>query len=86
VQCVSNGKAAVQKIQEDRPDLLLCDVIMPEMNGYDVASFVKHNPTFSAIPVILLTGPSSLSMKTRLDSPGRLFITEAFRFKMLVDK
>lgn len=87
VQCVSNGKAAVQKIQEDRPDLLLCDVIMPEMNGYDVASFVKHNPTFSAIPVILLTGTfEPFDEEKARQSGADTFITKPFDSRMLVDK
>ena len=87
VQCVSNGKAAVQKIQDDRPDILLCDVIMPEMNGYDVASFVKRNPAYSAIPVILLTGTFEPfdEEKARL-SGADSYITKPFDSKMLVDK
>ncbi len=87
VQCVSNGRAAVQKIQEDRPDLLLCDVIMPEMNGYDVAAFVKHNPTFSAIPVILLTGTfEPFDEEKARQSGADTYITKPFDSKMLVDK
>jgi CheY-like chemotaxis protein len=87
VQCVSNGRSAVQKIQEDRPDLLLCDVIMPEMNGYDVAAFVKHNPTFSAIPVILLTGTfEPFDEEKARQSGADTYITKPFDSKMLVDK
>ncbi len=87
VQCVSNGKAAVQKIQEDRPDILLCDVIMPEMNGYDVAAFVKRNPTFSAIPVILLTGTfEPFDEEKARQSGADTYITKPFDSKMLVDK
>lgn len=87
VQCVSNGRSAVQKIQEDRPDLLLCDVIMPEMNGYDVAAFVKHNPSFSAIPVILLTGTfEPFDEEKARQSGADTYITKPFDSKMLVDK
>ncbi len=87
VQCVSNGKAAVQKLQEDRPDILLCDVIMPEMNGYDVAAFVKRNPSFSAIPVILLTGTfEPFDEEKARQSGADTYITKPFDSKMLVDK
>ncbi|MGC8722846.1 MAG: response regulator [Acidobacteriota bacterium] len=87
VECVSNGKAAVQKIQDDRPDILLCDVIMPEMNGYDVASFVKKNPAYSGIPVILLTGTFEPfdEEKARL-SGADTYVTKPFDSKLLVDK
>lgn len=87
VVCVSNGKAAVQRIQESRPDLLLCDVIMPEMNGYEVASFVKKNPAFSAIPVILLTGTfEPFDEEKARQSGADTYITKPFESKMLVEK
>jgi CheY-like chemotaxis protein len=87
VQCVSNGRAAVQKIQEDQPDILLCDVIMPEMNGYDVAAFVKKNPSYSSIPVILLTGTfEPFDEEKARQSGADSYITKPFDSKMLVDK
>jgi CheY-like chemotaxis protein len=87
VQCVSNGRSAVQKIQEDQPDILLCDVIMPEMNGYDVAAFVKKNPSYSSIPVILLTGTfEPFDEEKARQSGADSYITKPFDSKMLVDK
>ncbi len=87
VTSVSNGKLAVQKLQEDRPDILLCDVIMPEMNGYDVAAFVKRNPAYAAIPVILLTGTFEPFDEEKARASGAdLTITKPFDSKMLVEK
>ncbi len=87
VSCVSNGRAAVEKIKEDRPDILLCDVIMPEMNGYEVASFVKSDPGYSSIPVILLTGTFEPFDEDKARSSGAdTYITKPFDSKMLVDK
>lgn len=87
VTCVSNGKAAVQKIQEARPDVLLCDVIMPEMNGYEVASFIKKNPTYSGIPVILLTGTFEPFDEEKARASGAdTYITKPFDSRLLVEK
>ncbi len=87
VFCVSNGRAAVDKIREDRPDILLCDVIMPEMNGYEVASFVKGDPAYSSIPVILLTGTFEPFDEDKARATGaETYITKPFDSKMLVDK
>ncbi|MEW5765088.1 MAG: response regulator [Acidobacteriota bacterium] len=87
VTSVSNGKLAVQKIQQDRPDILLCDVIMPEMNGYDVAAFVKGNPAYSGIPVILLTGTFEPFDEEKAKASGAdMTITKPFDSKMLVEK
>jgi CheY-like chemotaxis protein len=56
VIAVGNGEAAVRKIADIRPDLVLADVFMPVRNGYEVCQFVKADSTLSHIPVILLVG------------------------------
>jgi CheY-like chemotaxis protein len=56
VVAVGNGEAAVRKIADVRPDLVLADVFMPVRNGYEVCQFVKTDPSLAHIPVILLVG------------------------------
>jgi CheY-like chemotaxis protein len=56
VVAVGNGEAAVRKISDIRPDLVLADVFMPVRNGYEVCKYVKEDKTLSHIPVILLVG------------------------------
>ena len=56
VVAVGNGEAAVRKIADVRPDLVLADVFMPVRNGYEVCQFVKMESALSHIPVILLVG------------------------------
>lgn len=56
VVAVGNGEAAVRKIVDVRPDLVLADVFMPVRNGYEVCQFVKMDSALSHIPVILLVG------------------------------
>jgi CheY-like chemotaxis protein len=56
VIAVGNGEAAVRKIPEVLPDLVLADIFMPVRNGYEVCEFVKHDPRFANIPVLLLAG------------------------------
>jgi CheY-like chemotaxis protein len=56
VIAVGNGEAAVRRIPDGNPDLVLADVFMPVRNGYEVCEFVKKDPRFSHIPVILLVG------------------------------
>jgi two-component system sensor histidine kinase/response regulator len=51
----ANGKLALAMIAERAPDLILSDIIMPEMNGYDLCREVKRNPALVDIPVILVT-------------------------------
>lgn len=56
VVAVGNGEAAVRKISEIHPDLVLADVFMPVRNGYEVCQYVKQNSALAHIPVILLIG------------------------------
>jgi len=56
VVAVGNGEAAVRKISEIHPDLVLADVFMPVRNGYEVCKYVKDDRALSHIPVILLVG------------------------------
>jgi CheY-like chemotaxis protein len=56
VVAVGNGEAAVRKISDVRPDLVLADVFMPVRNGYEVCNYVKQDSALSHIPVILLVG------------------------------
>ncbi len=56
VVAVGNGEAAVRKIADIRPDLVLADVFMPVRNGYEVCQYVKADSSLSHIPVILLVG------------------------------
>jgi CheY-like chemotaxis protein len=56
VVTVGNGRLAMEKVQEVRPDVVLCDIIMPEKDGYEVCDFIKKNPALAHTPVLLLTG------------------------------
>ena len=56
VVTVGNGRLAVERVQDVRPDIVLCDIIMPEKDGYEVCDFIKKHPQLSHVPVLLLTG------------------------------
>jgi CheY-like chemotaxis protein len=56
VIAVGDGKLAIDRVQSERPDIVLADVGMPERDGYEVSAFVKKTPEFAHIPVLLLTG------------------------------
>jgi CheY-like chemotaxis protein len=56
VVSVNNGEAAVRKLADFSPDLVLADIFMPVRNGYEVCEFVKKDSRFSHVPVVLLVG------------------------------
>lgn len=56
VVCAVNGMEALQKATEVCPDVILSDVIMPEMNGFDLCRRLRADPLLAEVPIILLTG------------------------------
>ena len=55
IEEAANGKEAINKIRAIRPDLVILDVMMPEMNGFDVAAIMKNDPSTMEIPIIILS-------------------------------
>jgi CheY-like chemotaxis protein len=55
VRTALSGKIALKSIQADPPDLILLDILMPEMDGYEVCSVLKSNERTSQIPIIFIS-------------------------------
>lgn len=67
---VGDGRQAIDRLQQDRPDIVLADIGMPGRDGYEVAAFAKGNPDFAHIPVVLLTGAFEPIDENRARSVG----------------
>jgi len=77
-----NGKIAMKKALKNLPDLIISDVIMPEMVGTELCSLIKSNLKTSHIPVILLTSRTSLIYKFEgLESGADDYISKPFNLK-----
>jgi signal transduction histidine kinase/DNA-binding response OmpR family regulator len=55
VSVAGDGREALAQVRKDRPDLILLDVMMPEMNGFDVAAVLKNDPATMEIPIVILS-------------------------------
>ena len=74
-----NGKEALEAVSEQKPDLILLDIIMPEMDGYEVCSRLKKNSATSDIPIIFLTALTDIDQKSRGFELGAVdYITKPF--------
>ena len=56
VMSAASGNEAMEQIAREAPDLIVCDVIMPDMDGYQICDFVKKHPTLGHTPVLLISG------------------------------
>jgi len=78
----SDGRTALEIISDNPPDIVLLDVMMPEMDGYEVCRLLKNNPKTRDIPVIFLTGMVSLQDKTKGFELGAVdYITKPFEIR-----
>lgn len=65
-----NGKEALNKVAEDRPDLITMDYMMPEMNGVEATELIKQNASTADIPIIFLTAFAQAEDQQRAMAAG----------------
>ncbi|BCZ47170.1 response regulator [Clostridium gelidum] len=74
-----NGLEALELIEEQKPDLILLDIMMPEMDGYEVLKKLKKNQNLETIPVILLSAITDSDSKNKGFSLGAVdYVTKPF--------
>lgn len=75
----TNGPAALESASREAPDLILLDIAMPEMDGYQVCEQIKKNPDLEDIPVIFMSGMNSMEDKIKGFQVGGVdYITKPF--------
>ncbi|NUB45134.1 response regulator [Fertoebacter nigrum] len=81
---VSSGADALTRIRATRPDLVLLDVMLPEVSGYDICDGVRRDPALAAVKILMMTARGSASERRRglaLGADG--FITKPFELNAL---
>ena len=74
-----NGLIGVQKAREYLPDLIICDIMMPEMDGYGVLEELRKDPKTATIPFIFLTARTErIDMRTGMEKGADDFLTKPF--------
>jgi len=79
VSCLESGEEAIRFLQGNRPDIILLDIHMPGMDGFDTIAAIKESETASDIPVIFLTADDDRNAETRGLTAGAMdFIKKPF--------
>lgn len=86
VRGVSNGQEALDAIAEEKPDLVLLDIMLPEIDGFEVCQRIKDDPETKEIPVIMLTAKKSREDMARGEKVGAdWYITKPFKSVMVIE-
>lgn len=86
VDVAESGDVALAKIEADPPDLVLLDVMMPEMNGYEVTRRIRQNQQLPFIPVVLVTGYHFSTAAEGFEVGADGFIRKPVDFDELLDR
>jgi DNA-binding response OmpR family regulator len=79
VTTAENGKVGVEKALQDRPDLIICDIMMPVLDGYGVLHLINKNPELASVPFIFLTAKSERSdFRRGMEMGADDYITKPF--------
>jgi DNA-binding response OmpR family regulator len=87
VDVAKDGLEAVEKTYQAKPDLILLDIILPEMNGYQVCRVLKNDEKYKDIPIIMLTAKTPKSDKFRgIETGADDYLTKPYDPKVLIQK
>jgi twitching motility two-component system response regulator PilH len=87
VVCAASGAEALDKAASDRPDLVLLDVVMDELDGFKTCRELSTNPDTSAIPVIMVSGNTQKVNKIWAEQQGaKAYITKPYTADQILDE
>src|SRR2546425_279041 len=78
VLSASSGEEALAKVASDRPDLVLLDIVMPGLNGYQVCKRLRDDPAWSYLPVVMITASEQQERVLALEAGADDFIQKPF--------
>jgi CheY-like chemotaxis protein len=80
----ANGLDALTRITEEKPQLILLDLMMPVMDGWEFMAVLRSNPAWQDIPVVIITAVYDVE-RTQKESGARAVITKPFDIDQLID-
>jgi DNA-binding response OmpR family regulator len=87
VVLAQSGKEAIEKIDAHRPDLILLDIMLPDLDGYEIFQLIRENPAWDDIRIIFLTAKNrDVDMAKGLNLGADAYITKPFSNVDLLNK
>ncbi|TVQ05375.1 MAG: response regulator [Leptolyngbya sp. DLM2.Bin27] len=86
VDTAESGQSALAKVGDSPPDLILMDVMMPEMNGYEVTRQIRQNPNLPFMPILMVTAYDAINNSRSLALGVNNFVRKPIEFEQLLIK
>ena len=87
VAAVSDGEAAMQELHAHQPDVMILDLMVPKLNGFEVLKRIKSDPVLSTLPVLVLSAKGQAHDRRLVEDMGaEAFVTKPFSNRDLIDQ
>jgi CheY-like chemotaxis protein len=86
VDTAESGELALAKVGDSPPDLILMDVMMPVMNGYEVTRQIRQNPKLPFMPILMVTAYDAINTSRSLALGVNNFVRKPIEFEQLLTK
>lgn len=87
VSAVADGTAVIARVQQDVPDLLILDIMLPEMSGFEILRRLRSAPATERLPVLVLSAKGQEADRRRMDEFGADdYLTKPFSNKELLER
>jgi putative two-component system response regulator len=86
IKTVKNGSECINILNENTPDLILLDLMMSNMNGWQVLDIILGKPEWRNIPVFIITGAGNDEFKEQAEDLGITYIEKPFNLNLLEEK
>ncbi|MGB9857322.1 MAG: response regulator transcription factor [Dictyoglomaceae bacterium] len=80
------GKEALELVKNERPDLIILDIMLPDIDGYTICDQIKENPSLNTLILILSARSSELDQKIGYGMGADDYLTKPFTLKELIEK
>jgi DNA-binding response OmpR family regulator len=87
VSSVADGETAMQHLRSNPPDIMVLDVMLPKLNGFEVLKLVKSDPLLKSLPVLILTAKGQTHDRQLAEEIGaNAFVTKPFSNRDIIDQ
>ena len=87
VEVASDGQAALEAVEQRTPDLVLLDIMLPTISGFDVCTRLRGDPRFRGLKIVMLTAKGREADQARGTALGAdLYVTKPFSTRELMDQ